>query len=128
MCSSDLTRVSPGVVKGAVHVAGAGARPLILRCRLHDGSASGVVFTDSACGRVEQCDFRGLVDSGILAFGGGCAIEVVDCKCERMKGFTITIRSHLYIHSSSFFSYHAGLTPANFRPRAAEYTTEKAWG
>jgi nitrous oxidase accessory protein NosD len=52
----------------AVH--GREARPIIKRCRIHDGADSGLYFFESAAGTIEDCEIYGHANVGLAITGG----------------------------------------------------------
>ena len=52
--------------QAVVSVQGATARPLLRRCRLHDGKTGGIVFADHAGGTLEACEIDANAGPGIV--------------------------------------------------------------
>jgi F-box protein 11 len=55
----------------SVFVHGSAANPTIRHCRLFDGKASGIQVSDDARATVEECEFVGNADAGLLIRTGG---------------------------------------------------------
>src|SRR5262249_54967428 len=54
-----------------IGVHGAGADPIIRRCRIHDAASSGIAVWDSGRGTVEDCEIVGNAVAGVLIRDGG---------------------------------------------------------
>ncbi len=52
--------------QGVVSVQGVNARPILRRCRLHDGKTGGIVFMDQAAGTLEECEIDTNSGPGIV--------------------------------------------------------------
>ena len=55
----------------SVFVHGSRANPTIRRCRLLDGKASGIQVSDDARATIEECEFLGNAEAGLLIRAGG---------------------------------------------------------
>jgi parallel beta-helix repeat protein len=62
-----------------VGVHGAGADPVLRRCKIHDGRSAGLFFYDNSQGTVEECEIYGNTHAAI-AISGGSNPTVRNCK------------------------------------------------
>src|SRR5262249_52751532 len=84
----DCTLISDTLAMVFVH--GSAANPTIRRCRLSEGKASGIQVSDDARATIEECEFLGNAEAGLLVRTGGNPV-VRRCRFHDGKLFGILV-------------------------------------
>jgi hypothetical protein len=86
----DKCDLSSGVRNRLVVAAGAKASLNVIESRIHDGSGSGIVFTNGAGGEVARCDVFGFKESGVhLESDAGVSLD--ECRIHDGGGFGVRV-------------------------------------